>query len=87
MMLHNLVNEYIWDFFKIKINFSTWTNVGARSDSGWPDNAEDNKEVWTNNGSNSQSNSSSSAFATDLVPEFEPGKPWKVNNIFIIIYL
>uniref|UniRef100_A0A2S2RA09 Trinucleotide repeat-containing protein n=1 Tax=Sipha flava TaxID=143950 RepID=A0A2S2RA09_9HEMI len=62
-------------------NDGTWTNVGARSDSGWPDNAEDNKEVWPNNGSNSQSNSASSAFTTDLVPEFEPGKPWKGNQM------
>lgn len=71
--------------YKLNNYFSTWTNVAARSDSGWPDNAEDNKEVWPNNGSNPQSNSSSSAFTTDLVPEFEPGKPWKVN-IIIIFY-
>lgn len=53
--------------------------MGARSESGWPDNPDDNKEGWPN-GANPQSNSSSSAF-TDLVPEFEPGKPWKVTNI------
>ncbi|XP_050540976.1 protein Gawky isoform X3 [Daktulosphaira vitifoliae] len=56
----------------------TWTNVGARSESGWPDNPDDNKEGWPN-GANPQSNSSS-AF-TDLVPEFEPGKPWKGNQM------
>lgn len=73
-------------FFHLSNNFSTWTNVGARSDSGWPDNAEDNKDIWPNNGSNSQSNSTSSAFTTDLVPEFEPGKPWKVNIIIFYIF-
>ncbi|VVC42069.1 Hypothetical protein CINCED_3A001568 [Cinara cedri] len=57
----------------------SFNSLLSQGDGGWPDN-EDNKEGWPN-GSNSQSNSASSAFATDLVPEFEPGKPWKGNQI------
>lgn len=59
---------------------STWSSVGrGGGDSGWPDTATtgdgssqaDGKE-WPN------SAAQSSAAFTDLVPEFEPGKPWKV---------
>lgn len=85
MYLNHKKISYIIKFaIFVYFNFSTWTNVGNRSDSGWPDNAEDNKEGWPNNGSNPQSNSSSSAFASDLVPEFEPGKPWKVSLHIIL---
>lgn len=60
---------------------STWSSVGrGGGDSGWPDSAAsgdvgggpaDGKD-WPN------SAAQSSAAFTDLVPEFEPGKPWKV---------
>ncbi|KAG5681488.1 hypothetical protein PVAND_010918 [Polypedilum vanderplanki] len=47
---------------------STWSS--GRNDGGWPDSTmdADNKD-WP-------SNNQSPAF-TDLVPEFQPGKPWK----------
>lgn len=48
----------------------TWSSV-TRSDTGWPD-SDPNKD-WPS----SQSNQQGPAFTTDLVPEFEPGKPWK----------
>jgi trinucleotide repeat-containing gene 6 protein len=63
---------------------STWSSVGrGGGDSGWPDssaqgdggNQSDGKE-WPNSAAQA-----ATAF-TDLVPEFEPGKPWKVINIF-----
>lgn len=49
--------------------FSTWSNGRSNTGDGWPDsNAHDHKD-WAAN---------TDAF-NDLVPEFEPGKPWKVN--------
>jgi trinucleotide repeat-containing gene 6 protein len=49
----------------------TWSS--GRNDGGWPDSTidTDNKD-WP-------SNNQSPAF-TDLVPEFQPGKPWKVSR-------
>lgn len=45
----------------------TWSNGRSNTGDGWPDsNAHDHKD-WAAN---------TDAF-TDLVPEFEPGKPWK----------
>lgn len=57
----------------------TWSR--SNSEGGWPETssvADDGKE-WPNT---SQANSQ--AF-TDLVPEFEPGKPWKVGLINTIM--
>ncbi|XP_055600693.1 protein Gawky-like [Uranotaenia lowii] len=49
------------------IDDGTWSNGRSNVGDGWPEtNAQDNKD-WTAN---------TDAF-TDLVPEFEPGKPWK----------
>ncbi|XP_058815309.1 protein Gawky-like [Topomyia yanbarensis] len=49
------------------IDDGTWSNGRSNMGDGWPDsNAQDNKD-WAAN---------ADAF-TDLVPEFEPGKPWK----------
>lgn len=53
--------------------FSPWSS-GRSADSGWPDsgggdNAQDAKDQWPTPNQPS---------LTDLVPEFEPGKPWKV---------
>ncbi|KAF4519213.1 hypothetical protein B566_EDAN015319 [Ephemera danica] len=62
---------------------STWSSVGrGGGDTGWPDTSapgdggsqSDGKE-WPN------SAAQASAAFTDLVPEFEPGKPWKGNQM------
>lgn len=51
----------------------TWsTRLG---DSGWPDAGNND----STDGKDWQPAVTGAAF-TDLVPEFEPGKPWKVNN-------
>lgn len=47
---------------------STWSS--GRNDAGWPEADAENKD-WP-------SSNQSPAF-TDLVPEFQPGKPWKVS--------
>lgn len=57
--------------------YRTWSTGRSHIADGWPDQASaggdpDNKE-WTP----TQDNSGFS----DLVPEFEPGKPWKVKVI------
>jgi trinucleotide repeat-containing gene 6 protein len=50
---------------------STWSS--GRNDGGWPDsNIDTENKDWP-------SSNQSPAF-TDLVPEFQPGKPWKVNE-------
>lgn len=57
----------------------TWSSVGrSNSDTGWPDssNVESDNKDWPV----TTTQSSSQAF-TDLVPEFEPGKPWKGNQM------
>lgn len=54
---------------------STWSNVSNRCESGWPESVNelsDNKD-WG-------SPASAATNFTDLVPEFEPGKPWKVRK-------
>ncbi|XP_055545590.1 protein Gawky-like isoform X1 [Wyeomyia smithii] len=49
------------------IDDGTWSNGRSNMGDGWPDsNAQDNKD-WAANADT----------FTDLVPEFEPGKPWK----------
>lgn len=59
--------------------FSPWASVSrSNSDTGWPDSAGviesgASDKDWP---ITSQSNSFS-----DLVPEFEPGKPWKVGQL------
>ncbi|BES99135.1 Trinucleotide repeat containing 6C [Nesidiocoris tenuis] len=56
----------------------TWSSVNRNNcDTGWPDSgADDNSSKdWP-----SSSQPSSQGFS-DLVPEFEPGKPWKGNPI------
>lgn len=50
---------------------STWSS-GRNDPGGWPEPENENKD-WP-------SNNQSPAF-TDLVPEFQPGKPWKVSFI------
>jgi hypothetical protein len=58
---------------------STWSTVSRSNSDGWPEpNSDgagqpDNKDSWP------VTTQSSSAAFTDLVPEFEPGKPWKVT--------
>ncbi|KAL7037320.1 hypothetical protein ACKWTF_009160 [Chironomus riparius] len=50
---------------------STWSS--GRNDGGWPDSSIDSENKdWP-------SSNQSPAF-TDLVPEFQPGKPWKVSD-------
>lgn len=52
---------------------STWSS--GRNDGGWPDsNIDTENKDWP-------SSNQSPAF-TDLVPEFQPGKPWKVSCLF-----
>lgn len=54
----------------------TWSR--SNSEGGWPDSSSvsDDSKEWPNT-----SQASNQAF-TDLVPEFEPGKPWKVTNLY-----
>ena len=65
-------------FFFIILFSSTWSSVGrSNSDTGWPDSATNDI---TSDSKDTQWNSSqapANAFA-DIIPEFEPGKPWKV---------
>ncbi|XP_037952766.1 protein Gawky isoform X2 [Teleopsis dalmanni] len=52
----------------------TWS-AGRNIGDGWPDSANDNENKdW------SVAQTSATAY-TDLVQEFEPGKPWKIKNI------
>ena len=45
-----------------------WSSGRGRGDSGWPDSTPgDNNDI------------KDAQWPTDLVPEFEPGKPWKVR--------
>lgn len=70
------VNEMVFNF--VHVFDSPWSN-GRSTDGGWPDStndasAPDNKDgPWPN---------SAQPSLTDLVPEFEPGKPWKVNDTY-----
>lgn len=51
--------------------FSTWSNGRSNLGDGWPDSGSQDNKDWP--GGND-------AFS-DLVPEFEPGKPWKVSGV------
>ena len=56
--------------------FRTWSSVNRNDcETGWPDTGgdENSSKEWP-----SSTQQQSQAFS-DLVPEFEPGKPWKVN--------
>lgn len=54
-------------------NDSTWSNVSNRCESGWPESVNElTDKDWG-------SSASAAPNFTDLVPEFEPGKPWKVS--------
>lgn len=59
----SLYNKYYY--------FSTWSTVRNIGD-GWPDSSNDENKDW------SVVQPAASATYTDLVQEFEPGKPWKV---------
>lgn len=55
--------------------YSTWS-TGRNIGDGWPDPSIDNENKdW--------SVAPTAAAYTDLVQEFEPGKPWKVTVDFI----
>ncbi|KAK7590071.1 hypothetical protein V9T40_001684 [Parthenolecanium corni] len=53
---------------------STWSNVSNR-DGGWPESVNELSD------SKDWSSPASTANFTDLVPEFEPGKPWKGSQM------
>lgn len=54
--------------------YRTWSSGRSISD-GWPDSTPDSESKdWPS------SQQSPAAAFTDLVPEFEPGKPWKVSE-------
>lgn len=58
--------------------YSPWAS-GRSGDTGWPDsNTADNAP----DGKDSQWPTPAQPSLTDLVPEFEPGKPWKVLIVF-----
>uniref|UniRef100_A0A6P7FND2 Protein Gawky n=1 Tax=Diabrotica virgifera virgifera TaxID=50390 RepID=A0A6P7FND2_DIAVI len=55
-------------------------STGRTGDTGWPDSsANDN----SNDVKDAQWSTTTQPSLTDLVPEFEPGKPWKGNQIKI----
>uniref|UniRef100_A0A182S860 GW182 middle domain-containing protein n=1 Tax=Anopheles maculatus TaxID=74869 RepID=A0A182S860_9DIPT len=59
----------------------TWTTGRTNLADGWPEQTGDtDSKDWTT--ANNTSSQDSSAF-TDLVPEFEPGKPWKGTQLKI----
>lgn len=73
-------SKIIWVCNCLIFSFSPWASR-SNSDTGWPDSGsiesgQPDKD-WP---ITSQSNSFS-----DLVPEFEPGKPWKVGELHILI--
>lgn len=54
------------------LSFSTWS-TGRNIGDGWPDPSTENENKdWSVAGP-------TAAAYTDLVQEFEPGKPWKVT--------
>ncbi|XP_023022577.2 trinucleotide repeat containing adaptor protein gawky isoform X1 [Leptinotarsa decemlineata] len=53
-----------------------WSS-GRTGDTGWPDSGTDT----SNDVKDAQWSTASQPSLTDLVPEFEPGKPWKGNQI------
>jgi hypothetical protein len=52
--------------------------VSRSNSDGWPEPSSDGAGQPDNKDSWPVTTQSSSAAFTDLVPEFEPGKPWKV---------
>lgn len=58
----------------------TWSS--RLGDSGWPDTGNND----STDGKDWQPGAAGAAF-TDLVPEFEPGKPWKVNLLLVCLTL
>lgn len=60
----------------------TWSQVGRSINDGWPESTNDSENKdW----SVAQQTTPSSAYS-DLVQEFEPGKPWKVI-LFLTYFL
>ncbi|XP_058056439.1 protein Gawky-like [Anopheles bellator] len=58
----------------------TWTAGHTNLADGWPEQTgETDSKDWTTTNTSSQDNST----FTDLVPEFEPGKPWKGTQMKI----
>ncbi|XP_052864148.1 protein Gawky-like [Anopheles cruzii] len=59
----------------------TWTAGRTNLADGWPEQTtgEPDSKDWTTTNTSSQDNST----FTDLVPEFEPGKPWKGTQMKI----
>lgn len=55
-------------------SFSPWSS-GRSADSGWPDSGNGDS---SNDVKDAQWSTPAQPSLTDLVPEFEPGKPWKV---------
>lgn len=72
---------YLLLFFYV-CTYRTWSTGRSVTD-GWPDTTpeQENKD-WVNS-------QQAAASYTDLVPEFEPGKPWKVliNKKYIFFFL
>lgn len=69
-------------------NFSTWSTVSrSNSDTGWPDSTTNDITPDSKDSQWSSSQPPANAFA-DIIPEFEPGKPWKVriDYFFIMIF-
>lgn len=63
-----------WFVFLYLCLCSPWAS-GRSGDTGWPDsNTAENAP----DGKDSQWPTPAQPSLTDLVPEFEPGKPWKV---------
>lgn len=76
--IQNFISFYLHFQYSLQClnNNRTWSSGRSVSD-GWPDSTPDSENKdWP-----SSQQSPASAF-TDLVPEFEPGKPWKVRNYF-----
>ncbi len=65
----------------------TWSNQSGKSDGGWPDSGsgQGNARGQSSGGGNqwSSGTNASSNYNMPDVPEFEPGKPWKVQRSFL----
>ncbi|GIY25140.1 hypothetical protein CDAR_615281 [Caerostris darwini] len=73
--VHPLLDQHVQ-------NDTTWS--GGRNDSvgGWPDSTPNDSSVSTITPSDSGKDETQSGYnLTDLVPEFEPGKPWKGTQL------
>lgn len=61
----------------------TWSQVGRSINDGWPESTNDSENKdW----SVGQQSAPTSAYS-DLVQEFEPGKPWKVSLLYYLLLL